>query len=90
MQLRVTKAHIKAIGEPGGMELLAGGAHVGPIGGGPLHSLGDPHLCGGEVAVEHGDKSHRLRLPITADIALLGRHAAEEGGLGVQVELIKY
>ena len=32
VQLRVTKAHIKAIWEPRGMELLAGGAHVGPVG----------------------------------------------------------
>ena len=90
MQLRVTKAHIKAIREPGGMELLAGGAHVGPIGGGPLHSLGDPHLCGREVAVEHGARSQRLGLPVAADIALLGRHAAEDGGLVLQVESVKH
>ena len=63
MELGVTKTNIQTIREPGGVEFLAGGAHVWPIGVGPLHPLGDPPLSGGEVMVEHRARPHRLRLP---------------------------
>ena len=90
MELGVTKTNIQAIREPGGMEFLTGGAHVRPIGGGPLHPLGDPDLGGGEVTVEHRARCHGLRLPKAADVALLGWHAAKEDSLVLQLERIKY
>ena len=46
VQLAGTKTHIKAIVWPDVVHNHAGGAHVGGVGGGVLHSLHDPDLLG--------------------------------------------
>ena len=56
---------------------LTSGAHVEPVAGGVLHTLEDPDLPGGVVAVVDRDAwavSEELMLPVAADVALW-RHA---------------
>ena len=54
---------------------LAGGAQIGPVGGGPLHPLHDPGLNRREVQVEHWEEWQRTGLPEAADVAPRGTHA---------------
>ena len=75
MELTGTEADVEAILEPGGMVHHAGGAHVGPVGGGPLYSLHDSDLQGREVVVEQGDAGSGPGLPVAADVAHRGWHA---------------
>ena len=79
MELTVTDADVQAILKPGGMVLHAGGAHVGPVGGGPLYPLHDPGFNSRVVVVEQEDAGKGPWLPVAADVAHPGWHD-EDGG----------
>ena len=91
VELTGTEADIEAILKPGGMVHHAGWAHVGPVGGGPLHSLHDPDLQGREVVVEQGNAGQGPGLSVAADVAHWGWHAEGDDQRAVlQVSEIKH
>ena len=78
MKLTVPKTNVQPSVGPDKVAQLTGGTQVHPVTGGVLHTLQDPDLPGGVVAVVDGDAGP-LWLSITADVTLW-RHAESWGG----------